>query len=177
MEKKSIRNILKVILALVLLYSEQGESITKQNLSFSVTISKGLCDIKLSEKNIDFEDIPINDIEQNNVEVKNFNIFVSNCTSDINSEDAAPKVILSGNTIYNSNSIFNNKRDSSVGFIFKNKDSSSIIEKNSDVWHYDKNSNSLSISLDLSLKCLNDNCQSVKEGKIYSNVKFSFFYF
>lgn len=177
MEKKSIRNILKVILFLVLLYSEQGGAVNKQNLTFSVVISKGLCNITLSEKTIDFGDVPLYDIEKNLVEPKNLNILVNNCKTDINSEDAAPKIVISGNTIYSSNSIFNYKRDSSVGFIFKNKDSSSIIENNSDVWHYDKNNNSLSIDLDLSLKCLNDNCQSVKEGAISSQVKFSFFYF
>lgn len=177
MENISIKNALKIILVLVLLYSEQGESLTKQNLTFSVVISKGLCNITLSEKTIDFGDVPLYDIEKNSVDAKNLNILVNNCTSDINSEGAAPKIIISGNTLYSSDSIFNYKSDSSVGFIFKNKNSSSIIKNNSDIWHYDKSNNSLSIDLDLSLKCLNDDCQSVKEGTISSQVKFSFFYF
>ena len=177
MERINKKYFLKILLIIILFYSEQCVPANKQNLTFYVSLSKGLCDIKLSENNIDFGDIPINDIEQNNVEAKNLNILISNCTADLNSDDAAPKITVSGSTISNSKSIFNSKYTSTVGFIFKNKGSSSIIENNADVWHYDKNNNSLSIDLDLSLKCLDDNCQSVKEGKIYSNVKFSFFYF
>lgn len=165
------------MLLFILLYSVKCISLTKQELTFYVTLSKGLCDISLSDNNIEFGDIPVNDIENNNVEEKSLTISINNCTADINASDSAPKVKISGNTIYNSKTIFNNKYSSPVGFIFKNKGSSVLIENDDDIWHYDKNNNSLSIDLDINIKCLNDNCQSVKEGRIYSVVKFSFFYY